>query len=71
METESMDSLVESSYISWIRHLGAMQAWLDLCGCTGVAWDVTDISAGHSSEELAWQEQLEPVSSGLPVLQVQ
>ena len=24
----------------------------------------------HSSEQLAWQEQLEPVSSGLPVLQV-
>ena len=26
---------------------------------------------GHSSEWLAWQGQLEPVSSGLPVLQVQ
>ena len=26
---------------------------------------------GHSSEQLAWQEQLEPVSSGLLVLQVQ
>ena len=26
---------------------------------------------GHSSEQLEWQEQLEPVSSGLPVLQVQ
>ena len=26
---------------------------------------------GHSSEQLGWQEQLEPVSSGLPVLQVQ
>ena len=26
---------------------------------------------GHSSEQLAWQEQLKPVSSGLPVLQVQ
>ena len=26
---------------------------------------------GHSSEQLAGQEQLEPVSSGLPVLQVQ
>ena len=26
---------------------------------------------GHSSEQLAWQGQLEPVSSGLPVLQVQ
>ena len=26
---------------------------------------------GHSSEQLAWQEQLEPVSSGVPVLQVQ
>ena len=25
----------------------------------------------HSCEQLAWQEQLEPVSSGLPVLQVQ
>ena len=26
---------------------------------------------GHSSEQLAWQEQLKPVSSGLPVVQVQ
>ena len=26
---------------------------------------------GHSFEQLAWQEWLEPVSSGLPVLQVQ
>ena len=26
---------------------------------------------GHSSEQLAWQEQLEPVSSGLLVVQVQ
>ena len=26
---------------------------------------------GHFSEQLAWQEQLEPVSSGVPVLQVQ
>ena len=26
---------------------------------------------GHSAEQLVWQEQLEPVSSGLPVLQVQ
>ena len=26
---------------------------------------------GHSFGQLAWQEQLEPVSSGLPVLQVQ
>ena len=26
---------------------------------------------GHSSEQLVWQEQLEPVSSGLLVLQVQ
>ena len=26
---------------------------------------------GHSSEQLVWQEQLEPVSSGLPVLQLQ
>ena len=26
---------------------------------------------GHSLEQLAWQEQLEPVSSGLPVVQVQ
>ena len=26
---------------------------------------------GHSFEQLAWQEQLEPVSSGLPVMQVQ
>ena len=26
---------------------------------------------GYSCEQLAWQEQLEPVSSGLPVLQVQ
>ena len=26
---------------------------------------------GHSFEQLVWQEHLEPVSSGLPVLQVQ
>ena len=26
---------------------------------------------GHTSEQLVWQEQLGPVSSGLPVLQVQ
>ena len=26
---------------------------------------------GHSFEQLVWQEQLEPDSSGLPVLQVQ
>ena len=26
---------------------------------------------GHTCEQLAWQEQLEPVSSGLLVLQVQ
>ena len=26
---------------------------------------------GHSSEQLAWWEQLGPVSSGLPVVQVQ
>ena len=26
---------------------------------------------GHSCEQLVWQEQLGPVSSGLPVLQVQ
>ena len=26
---------------------------------------------GHSSEQLAWQEQLEPVLSVLPVVQVQ
>ena len=37
---------VKSSQISWIRHLGAMEAWLDLHGCTGVAWDFTDIGAG-------------------------
>ena len=37
---------VESSQIPWIRHLGAMLAWPDLCGCTGVAWDVTGIDAG-------------------------
>ena len=37
---------VNSSQISWIRHLGAMQAWPDLHGCTGVAWDVTGIGAG-------------------------
>ena len=34
---------VKSSQIFWIRHLGAMQAQLDLHGCTGVAWDATDI----------------------------
>ena len=48
-----------------------MQAWLDLHGCTGVTWDVTGIGAGCSFEQLVWQEQLEPGSSGLPVLQVQ
>ena len=37
---------VNSSYISWIRHLGAMWAWPNLCGCTGVAWDVIGIGAG-------------------------
>ena len=53
-------------------HLGAMWAQPDLCGCTGVAWDVAlALVPGHSSEQLAWQEQLEPVSSGLPGLQVQ
>ena len=29
------------------------------------------LELGHSSEQLAWQEQLDPVSSGLLVLQVQ
>ena len=48
-----------------------MQAWLGLHGCTGVAWDVTGIGTGHSFEKWAWQEQLEPGSSGLPVLQAQ
>ena len=28
-----------------IKCLGAMQAWLDLHGCTGVAWDVAGIGA--------------------------
>ena len=32
--------------ISWIRHLGAMQAQPELCGCTGVTWDVTGIGTG-------------------------
>ena len=36
---------VNSSQISWIRCLGAMQAQPDLRGCTGVAWDVTGIGA--------------------------
>ena len=45
MKTRSMDSPGWSSKISWMRHLGAMQAWLDLCGCTGMAWDVTGIGA--------------------------
>ena len=52
---------VKSSQISWIRHLGAMQAKLDLCGCTGVAWDVTDIiaraffqTAGVAGTARAW-----------------
>ena len=35
----------KSSQISWIRHLGTMRAWPDLHGCTGVAWDVTDVAA--------------------------
>ena len=30
----------------WIRQLGAMWAWPDLHGCTGLAWDVTGIGAG-------------------------
>ena len=36
-------------------------------------WHATSqtLVPGHSSEQLAWQGQLEPVSSGLPVLQVQ
>ena len=62
---------VESSQISWIRCLGAMQAQPYLQGCTGVAWDVTDVGAGHSFEQLGWQGQLGLGSSGLPVLQVQ
>ena len=36
-----------------------------------MAWDVTDLVLGHSSEQLVWWEQLEPVLSGLPVVQVQ
>ena len=36
---------VKSSQISWIRHLGAMWAWPALHGCTGMAWDVTDVGA--------------------------
>ena len=36
---------VKSSQISWIGHLGAMQAQPDLCGCTGVAWDVIAVGA--------------------------
>ena len=34
-------------------------------------WMSQTLVLGHSSEQLAWQEQLEPVSSGLLVLQVQ
>ena len=34
----------------------------------GMLWELVP---GHSSEQLAWQEQLEPVSSGLLVLQMQ
>ena len=37
---------VDSSQISWIRCLGAMWAWPDLHGCTGVARDVAGIGAG-------------------------
>ena len=48
-----------------------MWAWPDLCGCTGVAWDVTGIGTGHSFEQLVWWEQLGSGSSGLLVLQVQ
>ena len=45
---------------SWI--LGAAQVWHGMSQI---------LVPGHSSEQLVWQEQLEPVSSGVPVLQVQ
>ena len=48
-----------------------MWAQPDLHGCTGVAWDVTGIGVGASFEQVVWQEQVEPASSGLPVMQVQ
>ena len=44
----------------WI--FGAAQVWHGMS---------QTLVLGHSSEQLAWQEQLEPVSSGLPVVQVQ
>ena len=34
-------------------------------------WMSQTLVPGHSSEQLAWPEHLEPVSLGLPVLQVQ
>ena len=44
----------------WI--FGAAQVWHGMS---------QTLVLGHSFEQLAWQEQLEPVSSGLLVLQVQ
>ena len=44
--TRSVDSLGSIlPGFPWIQHLGAMWAWPDLCGCTGVAWDVAGIGA--------------------------
>ena len=36
----------EGSYSSWIRHLGAVQAWPNLQGSTGVMLGVVDVGAG-------------------------
>ena len=33
-------------------------------------WMLQALVLGHSSEQLVWWEQLEPVSSGLPVVHV-
>ena len=35
----------EVSYSSWIRHLGAMQEWPNLQGCTGATLGVADVGA--------------------------
>ena len=45
-DTRSMDSLGREFLDFLDQASGAMQAQLDLCGCTGVAWDVTGIGAG-------------------------
>ena len=71
-DTRSVDSLGQQfldllDQASWC-HVGMGQIFE-----AAQVWHGTSqtLVLGHSSEQLAWQEQLEPVSSGLPVLQVQ